>query len=324
MPLFAWDREFERFYRGELVPYWSDYAVRPDRRSALALFHASGRRMDKRFVTEDIWARYIIPYCNNALFAETMSDLNLNRLTARGLHRPETLFKHMNGEYCLDDFTHISQDNALSRCHSPGEWILAPSHAAERGMKRRRFRGQDSPERFRELLQEYEAADYIVYRAVSPHPILRELGAGEDAVIRLTTLLFHNTPYVLSATIGVFDGTGLTYGLREDGAMGSEAVKRVGKRCVHVQTEFQSLRIPCFREITEAALDLARHYPYVHLVTWEFTVSDGADILYMGFDACTPAHNQEICGPAFGALTERVLSEIFPAAVVAGIGRDTL
>lgn len=311
MSLFSLDKEFNRFFHDDLTPYWSQYGARPNKKAAKKLFSDSNGAMDRYYVTSDVWSQHIIPHFNDPLYAQTMSDMNLNALSGRALSRPETLFKRMGNAYCLDDFSPITYEKALSLCRTPGEWVVKSTNVAP-SLHQKQFSGRDSEEHILELLRSFDGSDYIVHKRIHTHPDLTAAGQNDDGVIRVTTLLFQGFPHLLSAVLQCSsDNAIISYPILPDGSLGKDAISIEGERISHVSGAKTGGCVPQYEAIQQAALDLALHSPYVQLVTWSFTVSESGDVIYLGFNAIAPLHNQENCGAVFGDLTDIVLSEVF-------------
>ena len=70
----AFDKAFKEVY----IPYWAQFGVKPFRPMAVVNYIYSGE-LDPRYIPNDIWGQYIVPYFNDKRFSGLLADKNLNQ-----------------------------------------------------------------------------------------------------------------------------------------------------------------------------------------------------------------------------------------------------
>ncbi|MGM9615747.1 MAG: sugar-transfer associated ATP-grasp domain-containing protein [Oscillospiraceae bacterium] len=313
--------EFYTNFKNVVRPYWAQFGVRPKlcRIKDNYLLHHS---LDPRYIPGDLYLRKIIPHFNPLDSVNTLTDKNLNSLLYPAAPRPATAFKHMSGQYCLDDFTPVTRAEAIARI-APGQgYVIKPSRDSSEGMDVRFFTAEDDLD---ELLNRFRGADYIVQEAVRQHPVLASLNDSSVNTLRFVTLLFQGKAHLLSAILRVgapgsrvdnIGAGGYQLTFRPDGTLTDVAYTIVHGKPVFLREQigdirFAGMAIPGFHEARELVLSLAAQTPHLKLIAWDIAIDEQARPVLIEFNASMPGQNQETCGPTFGDLTDDVLAEVF-------------
>ena len=318
------DKAFYEAYRKSICPYWAKFGVKPSLLMVKYYYMLTGS-LDPRYIPDDILARDIIPHFNNQVFVVPLADKNLNSIVLPQAKRPETIYKAMSGCYCNEDFTSITEEEAISRLSEEGRYFIKPSRNTSKGDDVRSFRGTADTDAIRALLKEYSCTDYIVQRAVIQHPGLAALNSSSVNTIRLITLVFRGEPVLLSAILRIggagnsvdnIGAGGYQCTIREDGTLDGTAFTQENGRDEFVKQSksglrFEGIAVPCYDKVRRTALELARHMPYHHYVAWDFAVDEKGDPVLIEYNVHVPGQNQETGGPTFGDLTDDVLAEVY-------------
>lgn len=317
-------KDFYRAYRESIRPYWARYGVKPNLLYVKYYYMLTGST-DPRYIPDDLLARDIIPHFNPQVFVVPLADKNLNSLIYPQVKRPETVFKSMNGTYCEDDFTPITEEEAVRRLRSAGHVFLKPSRNTSKGDDVLSFRGSSDESVIRELMKKYSCTDHIVQRAVKQHPDLAALNASSVNTIRLITLVFRGKPRLLSAILRIgnagsdvdnIGAGGYQCSIRPDGTLDEIAYTSVDGGDDFVTESrsglrFGGVKVPCYEKVRDTALALAEKTPYHHYVAWDFAVDEAGDPVLIEYNVHVPGQNQETSGPTFGDITEEVLGEVY-------------
>ncbi len=308
-------------FRNVIRPYWAQFGVRLKlcRVKDNYLLHHS---FDPRYITGDIYLRRIIPHFNPLDSVNTLTDKNLNSLLYPGARRPGTAFKHMSGQYCLDDFTPITRGEALARIEPGRGYVIKPARDSSEGMDVRFFTAEDE---IGGLLDRYRGTDYIVQEAIRQHPVLASLNESSVNTLRFVTLLFQGKAHLLSAILRIgapgsrvdnIGAGGYQLTFRPDGTLTDTAYTIADGKSVFLRDQiggihFAGMEIPAFREARDMVLSLAVRTPHLRLIAWDVAIDEQARPVLIEFNASMPGQNQETCGPTFGELTDDVLAEVF-------------
>lgn len=319
-----YDASFRKAYKNVILPYWARYGVRPRLAMVKSVYDVNGKSTDPRYIPDDIWTKYIVPHFNDCRFSKILADKNLNSLIYPGVKRPETLFKRMSGQFCLDDFTPISREDAIDLCSADGTWVVKPSIDSFQGKNVQFFSGGDSRETVLALLAQYEGTDYIVQRAVVQHPALSALNSTSVNTVRIITLVLHEKAFIASSILRVgmpgsrvdnIGSGGWQFDIRPDGHISTLAYIRRSGTASHEEmggeAPFADFCVPGFSRVCETALELAERTPHLRLIAWDFSVDEFGDPVLIEFNARSPGQNQETSGPSFRDRTEEVLAEVF-------------
>lgn len=316
------DKDFYTAYKMEIRPYWRQFGITPAR-SMVKSCYSTSSSLDPRCITDDIWQRYIIPYFNDRRFSRTLTDKNLNSLLYPGVKRPETLFKYMSGRYCLDDFTPITAEAAVSLCRQPGHWVIKPTMDSYGGQSISFFDGGSAMDEIKTLLSRYDKCEYIVQRQIVQHSSLNAINASSVNTVRIVTVVFREQAQIDSIILRAgFPGSrvdnlssgGYQFAVRPDGTLNPVAFTNRGTQ--H-RVDFsdnpavKELTIPSFDVVCSTALALAAKTPHLHLIAWDFSIDSEGEPVLIEFNAYAPGQNQETNGPTFGDRSYEILTDVF-------------
>lgn len=317
------DKEFYRAYREEVVPYWKKFGIRPKCHWFKQLYLWQGV-VNPRNIPADVFYRYVDPYFNACMYTRPLNDKNLHHLTCPGVKRPETVFKYMDGSFCLDDLTPIPPEKARALLEQAGRYILKPARDTGSGADISFFDGPLSAAETDALLGKYANVDYVVQRVLVQHPDLARFNASSVNTIRAITLVFHGQVHILSAIIRIghpgsrvdnIGRGGYQVTILPDGTLDKLAyTHQDGKYLFLEQTEtgerFEGAVVPSWDALCNTAKNLALKMPHLKLIGWDLAVDEQGDVVLIEFNT-EVGQNQETCGPTFGDLTDEVLAEIF-------------
>ena len=317
-------REFHDEWRRVIRPYWQRYGARPNKCWAQEIYLITGSA-DPRYLPMDVYSQRILPYFNDPAFVRPLADKNLNSLMYPGIKRPETVYKYMTGQYCADDFSPITQEEAVARLTQTEHAFLKPSRFSAEGQDIRSLRFPRDTEELPDILRRYAGLDYIVQRAVIQHPALAELNASSVNTLRVITLRFRGEVRILSAILRVgaagsdidnIGAGGYQCPVAPDGSLGERAyTHRSGQHAYVDRTAdgviFAGRTVPSFDRVRETVIRLARTTPHLGYIAWDIAIDEEGDPVLIEFNAHVPGQNQATCGPTFGELTDEVLSEVF-------------
>lgn len=313
-------REFYKTYRTVIRPYWKQFGVRSSLLWVKDNYLITGD-LDPRYIPYDLYITKILPHFNPLIFTAPLSDKNLSTSLYPQAKHPETVFKYMSGQHCLEDYTPISFQDALARIEPEGRYVVKPSRDSSEGKGVRFFTGGEDAAA---LLASYRGIDYIVQRAVVQHPDIAALNPTSVNTIRIITLLFHGKATVLSAILRVgspgsqvdnMGAGGLCFPIHPDGAIETVACAYRDGRVAFIDRTgdplYEGYRVPSYDRVSAAAAALAEKTPHIKYIAWDFAVDDAGDPVLIEFNISIPGQNQENCGPTFGDLTDQVLAEVF-------------
>lgn len=315
--------DFYRKFRKEVVPYWKKYGFRP-KPCWYKLFYAYSGTIDPRYIPDDIHHKYIVPYFDDVRCIRVMEDKNLHSLVFPGVKRPETVFKHVSGIFCEDDFSPLDRAEAYARCLREGQYILKPTRDTGEGLDIRFFSSEDGEEEISALLRSYDRIDYIVQKILVQHPDLARLNPGSVNTIRIVTVMHNNEVTLMSPVVRIggeksrvdnVSRGGYQTVIHPDGTLNKVAFTHRGGKIAHVlQTDggvrFEDCAVPCWDKVCETTKQLAIHLPHLKLIGWDLSVDENGDVVLIEFN-CDFGSNQETSGPTFGDMTEEILDDIF-------------
>ena len=317
---------FDAAFRETIRPYWARYGVRVKKLWYKELYALTGST-DPRYIPQSLFHEKILTHFDDPAYVRQLADKNLHTLLFPGVRRPETVFKCIGRGYLEDDFRPIPRPEAVARLEQEGEFVVKPTRDSGQGSDIRFFRGPlPAEEREALLARDDGVTDYIVQRAVRQHPDLARFNRSSLNTMRIVTLVFQDTPYILSSILRIggpdsrvdnVSKGGWQCTIRPDGRLEPLAFTCRGGESLRAEDNGAGLRwgdcvIPGFQRVRETALALALRLPHLRLIGWDFALDEEGEVVLIEFN-CQIDQNQATCGPTFGDLTEGVLAEVFGA-----------
>lgn len=168
--------------------------------------------------------------------------------------------------------------------------------------------------------------DVIVQKALIQSPELSIMNSSSVNTIRIMTLLNRDGSVKLCSSclrMGI-DGAkvdnassgGVVAGINEDGRLKKYAYKPTGERFTKHPTSdvsFENFTIPNFSKCKKLVEELAPHYPYFRLISWDIALNKENEPILIEANLFSGEldFHQLNNGPIFGDDTEKILNEVF-------------
>lgn len=307
-------------YAETVLPYWAPYGVKPGR-LWYRLFPCDSGNPDPRYIPDDLWFDRILPYYSNSSFRRFGEDKNYLRVWFPEALRPRTLVSCVAGVYYDEAFRLIPKEDAVKRCVDAGRFVLKPSVDSGEGRLIRFFDGPDCSSASVAEAFDRIGDNFIAQERVEQHPALRQLNPDSLNTLRIISFLFENEVHVLSAILRVggvgshvdnIGAGGFACAVGPDGRLSRYAVNRKSERCEigAAGIRFDSVVVPGFAEAVSLVKRLHVRLAHFKIIGWDIAVGTDGQPILIEFNTA-PGQNQFSCGPTFGDLTERVLSDVF-------------
>lgn len=318
------DQDFYDAYKNKVLPFWKKYGIKPHI-WWYKHYYLLTKTVDPRFIPDDIHLCCVIPYFDSPAYYRQLTDKNLHALVFPTVKRPETVFRHIDGYYCEDDYAPITRQEALARAGRDGSYIIKPTRDTGAGANISFFSGAHDAAGMEQLLAPYDQIDYIIQKTVVQHPALAKLNPTSLNTIRLVTLMIPSGTYLLSSVLRI-GGAGsrvdnIAKGgyqavILPDGRLDRLAYTHNSGKDEFVEQTQSGIRfseyppIPSWEKLRATALDLATRLPHLKMIGWDFSIDEHGDPVLIEFN-CQLGQNQATCGPTFGDMTDEVLSQVF-------------
>ena len=99
-------------YREIVLPYWKRFGYKPQK-MWYQIFADRDKKVDPRYIPDDLWFGTIIPYYSNPLFRRGGEDKCYHDVWFSNLKRPETLAKNIAGVFYDSQMNVISFEDVI-------------------------------------------------------------------------------------------------------------------------------------------------------------------------------------------------------------------
>jgi hypothetical protein len=307
-------------YKQIVVPYWKKFGIKP-KMIWYKNFSAASNKVDPRYIPGDIWLQYIIPYFSNNSFRRFGEDKCQHGIWFPDVKRPYTVVANVAGVFYDDKYNIITREEAARRCVEYKRFLIKPSIDSGYGRLIKFFDNDElSIKKMHKEFDEF-GCNFIAQEALIQHKVLSKLNSSSLNTIRLVTFFFEGEVHVLSAILRIgaenarvdnVGSGGYACPIDADGRLKSKAVNRKSE---WVETNsnglrFDSVVIPGYKDSVETVKILHCRLPHFKLIGWDIGINEDAEPVLIEFNT-NPGQNQYTCGPTFGDMTERVLTDVF-------------
>ena len=307
-------------YREKVLPYWKPYGVRPGRIWYRLLSHYS-HEVDPRCIPDDLWFDRILPYYSNSSFRRFGEDKNYLSVWFPDARLPRTVVSRVAGVYYDENFRFLTEPEAVRLCADTGRFVLKPSVDSGEGRQIRFFDGADSSAAAVEAAFARMGDNFIAQEIVEQHGTIRRLNPDSLNTLRIITFLFENEVRVLSAILRIggkgakvdnIGAGGFACAVNPDGRLSRFAINRRSERCETTPdgVRFDSVTVPGYGEAVRTVRRLHQRLAHFKIIGWDMAINENAEPVLIEYNTA-PGQNQYCCGPTFGDLTEKVLTDVF-------------
>ena len=302
---------FKKYFGREVPTYWHQY-----------LYSRNGLWSEK-YIPTSIYNSSIIWRLNKWQFRHAYADKGFYDTLFYDINRPRTIVKNVNG-YLYDDSRPLTEKEAIERCSNLKEAIIKPTLGGTWGIGVKLIQSvdgiiADTNRSVKDLFSSYKQS-FIIQERLEQHPDMAKLNPtslntirvmsyrrGDDIVILYAVVrIGRNGQVVDNETAGgIKADIDLSTGRIRGCAIGSPKEKDMPFTDVGTPTD--GYQIPCFQSVLDMVKEMHYRLPYFTLIGWDMSVDkDGKPALIEWNRAAELS--QVAHGPAFGELTEEILS----------------
>lgn len=302
---------YKKIWGTTIQPYWHEY------------YYSMTGRFSERYIPNDIFYPFIVPYLNRMDMAQAYLDKNNYENLFPSVRQPGCILKNINGYYYQNQAP-LTEEDAIEVCSNLERAIIKPTLDSCQGRNVKCFSTKESKlkgetKSVRELFQKYNR-NFIVQEVIRQHPVIAALNPTSVNTIRVVTYRRGNEIIHLSSILRVGrDGEivdnghagGFCCGIKEDGCLKPEGYV-VSKNQIRQKTDsgvaFEGIKIPEYNKILMTARDLHFRLPYLNLVGWDFSVDEHNEVVLIEFNTEPDIEMMQLPnGPVLGEYTDEIL-----------------
>ena len=311
----------DKEYKELVIPYWSKYGYKPQK-YWYSIFSDREKKVDPRYIPDDLYYGEIIPYFSNSLFRRFGEDKCYHDVWIPNIKKPKTICKNIAGVYYSPEMIPITQKQSIELIMEQNEeLIIKPSIDSGEGRMIRFFNPIKEEENVIKKYLNELGSNFIIQEVVKQHPILAKLNPSSLNTIRIVSFFFNNEVHILSSIVrmGAPDSKvdnvgagGYACPIKPNGQLNDRAVNRKAEWVEknNYGIKFSEIIIPEYINVLNAVKSAHLKLAHFKLIGWDMSVDCNNEPVFIEFNTC-PGSNQITCGPTFGNLTEEVLNEFF-------------
>jgi hypothetical protein len=307
-------------YKEIVVPYWKQFGRKP-KIIWYKNYCAESKKVDPRYIPDDMWFEDILPYFSNIQFRRFGEDKCQHGIWFPDAKRPYTVCANIAGVFYDNEYNIITKEEAAKRCVEYKRFLIKPSIDSGEG---RLIKFYDDEELTTDgMLKAFDemGCNFLAQEVLCQHPAISELNASSLNTVRIVSFLFEGEVYILSSILRIgasnsrvdnVGAGGYACPIMPDGRLNKLAVNRKSEWVEENQNgiRFDSVVVPAYDKAVEMVKELHRKLAHFKIIGWDVGINAEAEPVLIEFNT-NPGQNQYSCGPTFGDLTERVLEDVF-------------
>lgn len=285
-------------------------------------FYSRNGFFSEKYIPTSVYHTEIIFQLNYHDFRLAYVDKGLYDTYFHDVNRPKTIVKNMNG-YFYDGQKSISEQEALERCKNLSPVVIKPSLEGMWGRGVRVFSSQngvtDGGDTVSQIFSKYKHS-FIIQEKVAQHKDMMLLNPTSLNTLRILSYRDKSQVHILYAVVrigrkgkmidnetagGIKADVDLVTGKIRECAYGTPKEKRI--MTTDVGTALKDFQIPAFHEALDFVKELHTRLPYFNLIGWDIGIDENSQPIMIEWNRA-PDLSQVAHGPAFGEMTEEILS----------------
>lgn len=278
---------------------------------------------DPRFIPEDLMFTDIEGYLNDWSSAHGVDNKNNYKMYFPEIRHPKAAFRRMRGLYHDDDYSLISQEQAMENCRQMGNVIFKYAVESGKGGGIRFWKTEDGEDAlvklFDKMPQEMLAQEFI-----SQHAELEKINPSSVNSIRIVTLMRQEGVSVLAAYLRMgnpgarVDNVcfgGCCSAIKADGTLMDFGYSKAADKITTHSTGFRfaGFHVPSYDNVVDVVKRMHQKMGDFRIVSWDIAIApDGEPVfIEMNLKYGAMEYHQLFNGPLFGDDTEAILDEIY-------------
>lgn len=303
---------FER-QTGKRVPvYWHEY------------FFSRNGNFDVKYIPTCLYHSDIVYRLNNYKLRHAYVDKGVYDVFFPDINRPKTIVKNING-YFYDGEKSITPSEAYERCKNIPSAVIKPTQEGMWGEGVLVFSSKEGfleeGKHMSDLLNSY-GKNYIIQEKVEQSEVMNRLNPTSLNTLRVLSYRHNQEVHILYVVVrigrkgknvdnetagGINADIDLQTGKIVDCAYGMPKEKQIFS--TDIGTVLKGYEIPSYKSVINIVKELHLRLPYFNLIGWDFGIDKHDNPILIEWNRC-PDLSQTAHGPAFGELTEEILSVV--------------
>lgn len=323
--------KLSRRQKKEIKIYWGKFIKKINYNSHNFYTNHSGK-FDVRYIPDDIYAKYIDSYFNNARIVNGYNDKNYLDLFLNGFPLPQTYVRIINNQIQNKEYENITENQAVKLLLNKN-FLIKPTVCTSEGNGIQFFKNATAQE-IKSLLRRN---NIIFQEIIEQSDLLAKLNKNSVNTIRIMTLNLDGNVYTLNSVIrfgrngSIVDNAsagGLFCGIKEDKTLTETAFDIHGNKFIdYLKTiNYDNKPLQFLDKARNLVKDASKRFAHFKLIGWDIAINKNNEpiIIEANLETCIPDMLQIATGPLFGNLTDRVLSKVFNMQEkVYKVGMDT-
>lgn len=303
--------------------YWAQYGIKITDYSWFQWYCGLNKKVDPRYIPNDIYAYIIWPFYDNEQFRFAWKDKNYFERFLPEVPFPEVIIRKIHGRFYDAQGKFLSEKAEIFKLLINEKEIIvkdAWDSGEGRGVTKYKISSVYDAEK---IIQDWKSDNYIIQKVVKQNKCFAQFNKSSVNIMRISSWYHDGKVEILAPTLRVgvkgqvtdisyIDGieTANVVGITEDGYFKQYLVTQDGHyKDIHEIVEDTTQKIPRWDDIISLIKKSHAKLGHFDIIGWDFTVTEDENIICIEYNVQRPGtvFYQYVNGPFFGEHTDAVL-----------------
>lgn len=318
----------------DIMSYWKKY-TKDYKVDAHKFYIDENGNRNQRFIPDDIFAKYIEQYFNNAKLAPAFADKNYFDLLLKGYRMPKTLVHYINGTFLDKKYKVISRERAIDILLKSKKFVVKESISTSGGLGVKVFESCNY-KMIKDLIDNNVSLNLIFQEKIEQCSTLAKFNKTSINTIRIITYWFKNKIYVSNAVLRVGSNDSKIDNASSGGYFyhidSNDRIILIARNILGVENtkiskkyKYNGEKLTFMDDVRKFVISAAMRLPHFKIIAWDIAISKDLKPILIEYNLSNniPDITQMFAKPLFGDLTEDILNEVFNSNLGNKIGLKT-
>lgn len=326
------DNQLTKEQKKEIRDYWKKH-IRFINYKNFNFYMNHSKVFSPKYISNEIFARYIEDYFNNLKMAPAFGDKNYFDLYLKGFKMPKTYIHCINGVFLNENYEIIDKQTAIEILMKYHSFVMKSTISTSMG-EGVKIIDNITKEKLIDLITNLDGENYIFQEKITQSKLLSVFNESTVNIIRIFTYMIDDKVYTSSCKLRVGDNKSSVLGenvinffVEEDGKISKDGFDSNGIFYDDLLYKYvgSEVYISQIEKIKQLVTSAAQKIPHYKLIGWDITIDEFEEpvIIEYNITSLAPDFLQLNGEPFFKENTDEVLNRVFTKTKKRKIGLNS-
>lgn len=304
----------------QIKEYWKKYTTDINFKN-FNFYMSHSNIFDTRYISNELFARYIEDYFNNLKLSQAFGDKNYFELYLKDFNLPKSYVHYIDGTFLNDNYEIINKETVINILYSNLPFVLKETISTSQG-DGVKIVEKASLQEIANIINSLEGKNYIFQEKIKQCDLFSEFNSSSVNVIRIFTYMLNDKVYTSSSKFrvgeqnsNVLGSNVINFFIGDDGKLDKDGFDSDGifYNDLLYKMVGKDVYIPKIDEIQDIVIKAAQRIPHFKLIGWDITINEKNEPIIIEYNVTSLAPDfLQLNGiPFFKDNTDEVLEKVF-------------